>query len=252
MAVGFTIQCHAAILFTQTKQCTMIWAAFILGITGSLHCVGMCGPIALLIQGRSKNQYLMNRLTYHVGRTVTYMAMGAVVGFLGTLFRFGGMQSVLSLTGGAIIILFLFLPKMTDVSRLAPFTKVITNIKLKLGSHLRSQKLYAVFLTGVLNGFLPCGLVYSALALSLVQLTVLESMMVMGVFGLGTIPALLAFTYSANFFKKWVPFSASKLQRLALVVVALIMIWRGVVFSFPEVFPGETTTCHSPAKAEIR
>jgi hypothetical protein len=162
------------------------------------------------------------------------------------------MQSVLSLTGGAIIIVFLFLPKIADVSGLSFFTKVISSIKLRLGNHLRSQKLYAVFLTGVLNGFLPCGLVYSALALALVQLTAQESVVVMGVFGLGTVPALFAFTYFANSFKSWIPFSASRLQRFALVVVAVIMIWRGIVFSFPEVFPGETTTCHSAGRAEVR
>ena len=95
----------------------MIWAAFILGITGSLHCVGMCGPIALLIQGKTGNYYLLNRLTYHIGRTLTYMLMGAAVGLLGKLLQFGGLQRVSSLAGGIMIILFIPLPDRRPAGR---------------------------------------------------------------------------------------------------------------------------------------
>jgi len=222
----------------------MILAAFILGITGSLHCVGMCGPIAILINGRSKSQYLINRLMYHAGRTFTYIMMGMIVGVLGKIFRFGGLQSILSLAGGIVIIGLLFLPSVSPVT-FPKLSALINKLKRALGNQLRTQKPYSTMLTGVLNGFLPCGLVYSALALALVQSTVQESAFVMAAFGLGTVPVLLAFTYSATVMKKVIPFSVTKLQRVVLFAVAVIMIWRGVAFHLPEVFPGNTTTCHS-------
>jgi len=88
--------------------------------------------------------------------------------------------------------------------------------------------------------------VYSALALALVQSTVQESMLVMAVFGLGTVPALLAFTYSAGFMKKVLPFPVARLQRAALLAVAVIMIWRSIAFQHPEVFSDDAVTCQSP------
>jgi sulfite exporter TauE/SafE len=71
------------------------------------------------------------------------------------------------------------------------------------------------------------------------------------VFGMATIPALLAFTYSAGFMKRFLPFSVIKLQRVALLMVALIMIWRGIVFSWPDILPGEPVICHSKEMVTI-
>lgn len=230
----------------------MIFAAFILGLTGSLHCVGMCGPIAMLIHGKTKNQYLLNRLAYHTGRTLTYMVMGIAIGMLGKIFRLGGIQSVLSIVGGALIAGMILLPRISFFASFSPASKLVMKVKSALGKHLRSHHLYSTFLTGLFNGLLPCGLVYSALALALVQSTVQESVLVMALFGLGTVPALLVFTYSANLIQKILPFSVSKLQRASLLLVAAIMIWRGVMFSWPEVLPGDTTTCHTQEVVSAR
>jgi sulfite exporter TauE/SafE len=210
----------------------------------------MCGPIAMLINGKTKNQYVVNRLAYHTGRTFTYITMGVMVGLLGKIFRVGGIQSILSLAGGVIIIVMLVMPHSTF--KLFPSVSIFINkLKHALSKQLRSQKMYATMLTGVLNGFLPCGLVYSALALALIQNTIQESGVVMAAFGLGTVPALLAFTYSAGFIKKILPFPVIKLQRVALLVVALVMIWRGILFSWPQVLPGDTTTCQSPVTSNL-
>ena len=217
----------------------------ILGIMGSLHCVGMCGPIAMLVSGNSKRQYIANRLTYHLGRTITYMTMGLAVGLVGRIFQLGSMQSMLSLVGGAVILIFLFLPRITF---LPSSSILIYKLKGLLSNAIRSRGTYATLFTGILNGFLPCGLVYSALALALVQSSTQESVIVMAVFGLGTIPALLAFTYSANVMKRVMPFSVNKFQRVALLAVALIMIWRGLMFGWPQAMP-EDPTCQGTVVA---
>jgi sulfite exporter TauE/SafE len=221
----------------------MVTAAFILGLTGSLHCVGMCGPIALLISGNNRKQYIINRIAYHLGRTVTYMTMGLVMGLMGKIFQFGGWQSYLSLGGGAIIILFLLAPSIH--AKIPIFSTLFVKLKSLLGKHLRSGKLYSNVLTGLLNGFLPCGLVYSALLLALVQPSIEYSVLAMALFGLATIPALFIFTGSARLIQQILPISISSLQRITMVVVAVLMIWRGVAFAFPDVVPGSEILCHS-------
>jgi uncharacterized protein len=221
----------------------MMLAIFIVGLTGSLHCVGMCGPIALLINGTNKRQYLFNRLAYHAGRTTTYMLLGLIMGLMGKIFQFGGLQSFLSLAGGAMIIALLVVPAF---KRTIPFfSSAFIQLKTLLGKHLLSKSIYSKFLTGLLNGFLPCGLVYSALILALVQPSLQRSVLAMALFGLSTVPALIAFTISANSLQKLLPVSVSTLQKVALVAVAVIMIWRGMAFALPEVIPGSAIICHS-------
>lgn len=221
----------------------MLLTAFILGLTGSLHCVGMCGPIALLIQGNNKKQFIVNRVAYHTGRTFTYMMFGLVMGLMGKVFQFNGWQSYLSVGGGVLILLFLFLPTTQFV--IPVLSSVVIKLKLMLGKQLRSGNIYSGFLTGLLNGFLPCGLVYSALVLALIQPSLEYSVLAMGMFGLATIPVLYLFTGSANLIHQFLPVSINSLQRIALFLVAALMIWRGVAFALPDVIPGSEVLCHS-------
>jgi sulfite exporter TauE/SafE len=217
--------------------------AFILGFTGSLHCVGMCGPIALLIQGNNKRQYIINRMAYHVGRTTTYMMLGLIMGLMGKIFQFGGWQSYLSVGGGLVILLFLLIPSIQGTIPL--LSRLVIKLKSLLGKYLHSGKIYSNALTGMLNGFLPCGLVYSALVLALVQPSLEYSVLAMALFGLATIPALFIFTGSAKLIQQVLPISINSLQRVTLVIVAVLMIWRGVAFAFPDVIPGSEILCHS-------
>ena len=219
----------------------MLVTAFILGLTGSLHCVGMCGPIAMLIHGGNRQQYLYNRIAYHVGRTLTYMLLGLVTGLLGKIFLFGGLQSYLSLAGGGMIIALLVVPAF----KVPFFTTAFIRLKALLGKHLRSSTLGSKFLTGLLNGFLPCGLVYSALVLALVQPSLQFSVLAMALFGAGTIPALVAFALSATSIQKVLPVSISTIQKITLAAVAGIMIWRGMAFALPDVIPGSEIICNS-------
>jgi uncharacterized protein len=221
----------------------MLTAAFILGLTGSLHCVGMCGPIALLVKGNTKKQYMINRVAYHLGRTFTYMTLGLIMGLMGKIFQFGGWQSYLSVGGGVIILIFLLLPTLQV--KIPVLSSLIIKLKSLLGKHLRSGKIYSNGLTGMLNGFLPCGLVYSALVLALVQPSLEYSVLSMALFGLATVPALFIFTGSAKLIQHLLPISINSLQRITMVIVAVLMIWRGVAFAFPDVIPGSEILCHS-------
>ena len=217
----------------------MYIAAFLLGLTGSLHCVGMCGPIASMVQGPAGRKILINRLLYNVGRTTTYVFMGVVVGLLGKIVQWGGIQGRVSIAVGAGIILVLLIPKVQSVF-LPSLSRIVLKLRGVFAVHMNSKRTFSSWLTGVFNGFLPCGLVYAALAIALIQNSPVESALVMALFGLGTIPALLAAAFSWQAVRRIIPWSFQRIQTAMLVVVAVVMIWRGISVE-KNLFRGNTT-----------
>jgi len=205
----------------------MLITAFLLGLTGSLHCVGMCGPIAMMVNVRTNNNLLINRLLYNSGRTVTYVVMGVVVGFLGKIVQWGGLQAKVSIGVGILILVALMIPKVQQLF-IPSLSAFVVHLKQAFSKHLQSTKPFSALFTGVLNGFLPCGLVYAALAIALVQVTPLNSALVMFLFGMGTVPAMLAAAYSWQAIRKIIPWSFQRIQTAMLIVVAVVMIWRGL------------------------
>lgn len=205
----------------------MYLTAFLLGLTGSLHCIGMCGPIALMVNGKSKSSLLTNRILYNMGRTLTYVVMGLVVGLLGKIVQWGGVQGKVSIIVGVLIILALLMPKIQALF-LPSISSWVLKLKQVFSTHLKSTRSGSALLTGTLNGFLPCGLVYAGLAIALIQNTPWESGLIMILFGLGTMPALLAAAYSWQAVRKVIPWSFQRIQTVMLVVVAVLMIWRGL------------------------
>lgn len=222
----------------------MYIAALFLGFTGSLHCVGMCGPIASMVQGAAGRKILINRLLYNIGRTTTYVLMGIVVGFLGKIVQWGGIQGKVSIAVGAAIIVALFIPKVQSLF-LPSLSRLVVKLKGAFAVHMNSKRVVSSWLTGVFNGFLPCGLVYAALAIALIQTSPLQSAMVMMLFGLGTIPALLAAAFSWQAVKRIIPWSFQRIQTAMLIVVAVVMIWRGLSVE-TNFFGGNSTevVCH--------
>jgi uncharacterized protein len=205
----------------------MFITALILGFTGSLHCVGMCGPIAMMVNGSGSRNLLINRVLYNTGRTLTYVLMGVVVGLLGKIVQWGGVQGKVSVGLGVLIIVALLVPKIQSVF-LPSLSRFVLKLKTLFSRHLQSKKTISAAFTGMLNGFLPCGLVYAALAIALIQTTPAESAGVMMVFGLGTFPAMLAVAYSWQRIRKFIPWSFQRMQTVILVAVAVLMIWRGL------------------------
>ncbi|HRJ30395.1 MAG TPA: sulfite exporter TauE/SafE family protein [Cyclobacteriaceae bacterium] len=205
----------------------MYIAAFLLGLTGSLHCVGMCGPIASMVQGTTGKKILINRLLYNIGRTTTYVLMGVAVGLLGKIVQWGGVQGKVSIAVGAAIILTLFIPNVQSVF-LPSLSRIVLKLKGVFAVHMNSKRAVSSWLTGMFNGFLPCGLVYAALAIALIQTTPLQSALVTMLFGLGTIPALLAAAFSWQALRRVIPWSFQRIQTAMLIVVAVVMIWRGL------------------------
>ena len=209
----------------------MLITALIIGFAGSLHCVGMCSPLAMLIGGPDKQKILLNRLLYNSGRVITYSFLGLLMGLIGEVVSFTGLQNVLSIGLGVFIILVLLFPRI-EASLSPAVNAFLYRVKSGIGNRIRKSTPSSSFVTGLLNGLLPCGMVYMALALALIQNSLWTSIGFMAFFGLGTFPALLASVYFAHVIKKIIPVSWRRIQVTFFVLLAILMIGRGFQSDF--------------------
>lgn len=228
----------------------MLWTAFIMGLFESLHCVGMCGPIALALpaQSPSRMEMVSKLLLYNFGRTVTYVFLGLLIGLLGEGIFLAGMQKWLSI-GLGIFLLIIALFSVNIESRLikAPIVgRLFFFVKSNLGKLLKNNSMPAIFRTGVVNGFLPCGLVYMAIVGAVSMGSAMDGALYMLLFGLGTIPLMLAVATAGQFASiKW----RNKVKKLFPVFVgalAVLLIFRGLQFSIPEGFSFWEAMQHIP------
>lgn len=233
------------------------WAAFSLGILGSFHCIGMCGPIVLALPAGKQGalQKFNGQLLYHIGRALTYAFIGILPGIIGAGFSAFGFQQKLSVILGLLLLLVLLIGgiekfRFGKPGLLSPLTSIL---RKKLGHFLRSNHPASSFVTGMLNGFLPCGLVYIALASAAATGSVYGSMLFMFIFGLGTLPAMAALGYSANFISIRIRNTIRKAQPFVVAFMALLLIARGLNLGIHYVSPKAPETeeelpacCHKP------
>ncbi|MDB5285031.1 MAG: hypothetical protein JWO06_4106 [Bacteroidota bacterium] len=219
----------------------MLLTALTLGFLGSLHCVGMCGPIALSLPVVSNNPLsrVMGIVAYNGGRVFTYAILGFAFGLLGKTFIIAGYQQALSIVLGLLILSMIFLPHRYK-QKLEFATGLFKPVaKLKTGlSKLFIRKTYSsLFSIGVLNGLLPCGLVYTAVAGAIALADVQKAGLFMALFGLGTVPAMLGLALTGqkislelrNRFRKVVP--------VFVGAMAVLLIMRGLNLGIPYVSP---------------
>ena len=144
----------------------MLVSAFILGLLGSFHCVGMCGPIAFMLPvDRSNTVKKITQIAiYHFGRLLAYSIIGLIFGLIGKSLYIFGFQQQLSIIIGVLMILVVLIPQQTfnkyNFSR--PVYRLISKVKSALGSAMKKKSMDTFLTIGFLNGFLPCGLVYMA------------------------------------------------------------------------------------------
>ncbi len=233
----------------------MLLSAIILGFMGSLHCVGMCGPIAFMLPvDRSNNFKKISQIfIYHFGRLLAYSILGFIFGLLGKgLFVFG-IQQKLSIAIGVLMILIVLIPhkKLNKFNLSKPTYKIIGKVKSKLGKELQ-KKTPDTFLTiGFLNGFLPCGLVYMALFGAIATGSPLEGAFYMTLFGAGTIPLMTTAIYFSSFLKTGVKQKIQKLIPVFVILIGALFILRGLGLGIPYVSPkpitevvSSTMECH--------
>ncbi|GGF29520.1 sulfite exporter TauE/SafE family protein [Echinicola rosea] len=207
----------------------MIWTALILGFLGSFHCLGMCGPIALAVSATDAKRYWWRKLWYNVGRTVTYGVLGILVGFLGKGLELAGIQQWLSMSIGALIIVFALLYKQSErVLARGGFYGMMAKVKTALGYWLKKGGTTAFFMTGLVNGFLPCGMVYIALLASLALSNPLQGAVYMMAFGLGTLPLLFLLMVGSDVFSPMWRQRLFKMMPYFAVLIGVLFIFRGL------------------------
>lgn len=221
-----------------------VWTGFVVGLLGSLHCVGMCGPIvAALPQGDSgKMAFLAGRLLYNLGRIVTYAVIGLIFGLIGKTIFMAGYQQGLSIAVGVVIIVAVITPSRYSQGAIAMLGlgTVYSRISRVWGRLFSSKKKSSLFAIGLLNGFLPCGFVYVALAGAVATGGALKGSAYMALFGVGTIPILLAFSFIGNAIGHKFRHAFSRAVPVLAIALALVFILRGLSLGIPILSPKMT------------
>ena len=218
----------------------LIIPALVMGLAGSLHCVGMCGPIAMALplQGRSSREKLTGGLRYNAGRITTYTSFGLVAGWLGAGLRWFGWQQRISLILGITILLFMIVPAIMPVYRLQSAIQTrMSGIRHTLARVLFRGTPTAMFATGMLNGLLPCGLVYMALAGSAISGDPLQGAAFMALFGIGTTPVMLATVRMGSLLHRQMRQKLRKMYPALLIIMAILLIFRGLDLGIPYLSP---------------
>lgn len=224
--------------------------AFLLGLAGSAHCAGMCGPLALALPptGKTRALFLAGRLAYNGGRIITYAILGGLFGLLGQTFAVAGLQRWVSLVAGTVILLGLLLSPGMIAG--APLARGVGWLKVALGKLLRRRALSSLFAIGVLNGLLPCGLVYAACFGAAATGNAIIGIAYMIVFGAGTLPMMLAFSIAGHKLQLAFRFKLQRLIPVSLAIVGTLLLLRGMALGIPYLSPalseqpGAGQCCH--------
>jgi uncharacterized protein len=227
-----------------------LWTAFILGLAGSLHCAGMCGPLALALPAphRRLPVFVAGRFAYNAGRVLTYCLLGLAFGLVGQVFTFAGFQQSMSIALGIALLAGLILsPRLV---RWSPITRLVNLLKGRMSGLLRQRSLTALAVLGLLNGLLPCGLVYVACAGAAATGNLVRGAEYMALFGIGTIPMMLAISLSGSLVPMRIRLRLTKAIPVAVGLLAALLILRGMSLGIPYVSPnlsggqGGAACCH--------
>lgn len=218
----------------------MYWSAFAIGILGNFHCIGMCGPIALSLPiGRlSTIQKIGQILLYNFGRVLAYGFLGGIIGVFGLGLRYVGIVQTLSVISGVFLILFgLFtLPFIAIRFKGVPLS-LSKWIKSRLGYYLQQRKFWTLFFVGFFNGLLPCGLVYAGLIGSLTAESWGGAIVYMMLFGLGTLPFMLALPFAGSLISMRLRNLMRKSVPYALILFGMLFVVRGANLGIPYLSP---------------
>lgn len=231
------------------------WTAIVMGLVANLHCLGMCGPIALAVPIKNNSTFARwkSALSYNLGRITVYALLGTVLGLLGEGIELIGMQQIASIAFGLMILIIGLVPVVSN--RLFKLNGTlfssISALKKTFASLLKHKSYPAIVGIGALNGLLPCGMVYLALVGAVATGSVVQGALFMTLFGLGTLPVMLALPLVGSLLS---PRIRSKFRTILPVVTlcfGLLLIARGSNLGIPYFSPqkstevvGSTLQCH--------
>ncbi|MES2265134.1 MAG: sulfite exporter TauE/SafE family protein [Bacteroidota bacterium] len=223
--------------------------AFYIGLFGSVHCIGMCGPLAFAVPSFHSRWWLViaDKLIYNAGRVLSYTVLGYLIGLLGKQLWLAGLQQSVSIISGALII-------VVGFSRLFKTRFKQSRLMTLLLSPVQKTISYALnhhmghFIVGVLNGLLPCGFVYLALVGAVNTSSAIASAQYMFWFGAGTFPLMLIATIGSGYIGPVFRRRINKGMPFLMICLGCWFLLRGLNLNIPYLSPAKqqqgVAICH--------
>jgi sulfite exporter TauE/SafE len=214
------------------------YLAFMIGLLGSVHCIGMCGPLAFAVPSLKQGMgfLVLDKVLYQAGRIVSYSILGLCIGLIGRQIWMSGLQQGISIFTGLLIIIaacsriFKFSAGNRSSFMLKPFNKLFGYALKHKANHL---------IIGMINGLLPCGFVYLALAGAVNTGSVVKAAEYMFWFGAGTTPLMLLATISMGFTGNLVRKRINKVIPFMMLFLGVWFILRGMDLNIPYLSPSK-------------
>jgi sulfite exporter TauE/SafE len=226
---------------------------FFMGLIGSIHCIGMCGPLvmALPISQQTNFQKWQSILLYNAGKISSYSLLGIIFGLFGSQLPLYGVQENLSIVMGSIMILYVvyvFVIKPKFISRFLQFNLLYTFIVKNMGQLFQRKNRAVFYLIGILNGLLPCGMIYVALTSAIAAQNIMQGGFIMAFFGLGTMPALIMVAIGGQYFGIVFRKKIQSFLPVFIFSMGVLLILRGMHLGIPYVSPHlrlDKISCHN-------
>jgi sulfite exporter TauE/SafE len=228
---------------------SILLSGFTLGAAGSLHCIGMCGPLSLALPVHHLPVFkkFLSLLLYQAGRITTYASIGLVIGLAGRRIYLAGIQQPFSIIMGMLLLMLaaLHFARKQNI-RVKGIDHVYVRVQKVIGNILRSPHgMTSFFLLGMANGLLPCGMVYIALAATLSFNEIGQSISFMAMFGAGTLPAMMLLGFTGTLISFRQRMNLKRIMPVFITLMGLMLILRGLDLGIPYISPALP---HSPGK----
>ena len=219
---------------------TAAFAGLVLGFFGSLHCIGMCGPLVIAMPADMGGhvRFVAGRLSYNLGRVMTYMGIGGLLGLAGGSIPMPEVQRAISVMAGVFVVVAALLPYIGGAAvRIASLDRIGGFVSRRISRMMSNSSFPAMFGLGLLNGLLPCGFVYLGLAGALASGSAADGMIFMGAFGTGTVPAMFGVSLFPRLVSSEFRQKALRVLPVFTLLVGLILILRGLNLGIPYLSP---------------
>lgn len=219
-------------------------SALLLGLFGSLHCLGMCGPIAMALPLDRRNALTAasGAFLYNGGRILGYASMGILLGKLGQTLAIIDISRWVSVTTGVVIIIYILYRYTPLFGTYRAGSAILGWSRLNgfISEQFGRTSYEGNFLIGLMNAFLPCGFVYIALAAAINTSSPLEGATYMALFGIGTAPLMLSVNLAGAKLRS--KLFSPRIIPYILGLFAVLFIVRGLALDIPFLSPDINTT----------
>jgi uncharacterized protein len=217
----------------------MMYLAISIGFLGSIHCIGMCGPLAMGVSSfypQSRWIQFSKMLSYNMGRIGTYAFLGLLLGIIGKALIMTEVQKFVSILSGVFLIVLFLLSLDTEqfLSKFQGYKNYLKRYNQWFAQMMNQFKTVPPFILGAINGLLPCGLVYLAMLGAMTSGGIEQGVLFMSLFGLGTLPAMMI---TVLFGRELLNLSNLRLRRLIpwlQMCLGIYLIYRGIVVDMPQ------------------